>query len=285
MEKLISHLESLLNAPIITVRKLTGGDTASVFKLETDSKDYVLKLSPNEKASAMFKAEAFGLKSIAQTNTINTPEVIGRDTFDSSSFLILEFIESRIGTSNDFALLGSQLAKLHQHGVAQFGLSQDNFIGSLAQINTQSSNWTDFYVEHRLLYQLNLAMESGKLSHSEIPPITSLKTVLKPLFEHVKPALLHGDLWSGNYLFSKDGLPYLIDPAVYYGHSEVDIAMSRLFGGFHDTFYEAYQDVHPETIYSTARLDIYQLYFLLVHLNLFGSSYYGSVKRILNTYF
>ncbi|WP_165764793.1 fructosamine kinase family protein [Winogradskyella aurantia] len=282
---MISHLESLLNTPIIATQKLTGGDTASVFKLETDSKDYVLKLSTNEKASAMFKAEAFGLKSIAQTNTIKTPEVIGHDTFDSSSFLILEFIESRTGASNDFALLGSQLAKLHQHGVAQFGLSQDNFIGSLAQINTQSSNWTDFYVEHRLLYQMNLAVESGKLSHSEIPSIKSLKTVLKPLFEHVKPALLHGDLWSGNYLFSKDGLPYLIDPAVYYGHSEVDIAMSKLFGGFHDAFYEAYHDVHPKTINASARLDIYQLYFLLVHLNLFGSSYYGSVKRILNTYF
>ena len=143
----------------------------------------------------------------------------------------------------------------------------------------------DFYIDERLLPQFDLAQSKGLLRSNEIPDKEIMKGNLNDLIKVVKPSLLHGDLWGGNFLIGKDGTPYLIDPAVYYGHHEVDIAMSKLFGGFGSAFYSAYYEVFPESSRINDRIEIYQLYYLLVHLNIFGSSYYGSVKQILNKYF
>ena len=174
---------------------------------------------------------------------------------------------------------------MHQHTSDTFGLDQDNFIGRLPQRNTRHKNWTDFYTYERLWPQLELAKRKGLLKDNEYPKSEHIKNQLNYLFENVKPTLLHGDLWSGNYLISKDGTPYLIDPAAYFGHHEIDIAMSKLFGGFGDTFYSAYLNHVPTDKFTSARIEIYQLYYLLVHLNMFGNSYYGSVISILKTYF
>ena len=201
------------------------------------------------------------------------------------SFLILEWIESKRPDNKDFEELGKQLAALHQYSCKSFGLNHDNFIGSLNQTNKQHLNWTGFYIEERLLPQLHLAKAKGLLNPKEIPTTTTMQHFLKSLFKTVKPSLLHGDLWSGNYLISTNGAPYLIDPAVYYGHHEVDIAMTKLFGGFSNDFYKAYHDIIPKDTNTNQRIEIYQLYYLLVHLNLFGSSYYCSVTSILKRFF
>ena len=174
---------------------------------------------------------------------------------------------------------------MHQHSSEFFGWDTNNYIGSLPQRNTKDQSWVMFYIEQRLSPQFDMARTQGLLSEGEIPSVDKMKKVLGEILSDVKPSLLHGDLWGGNYLISAKGIPYLIDPAVYYGHSEVDIAMSQLFGGFSSAFYDSYERVMPLDKLSEDRIKIYQLYYLLVHLNLFGRSYFSSVNAILKSYF
>lgn len=280
-----SHLSGFLDETITRVLSISGGDISKAYKIEASSGNYFLKLNNSTNAHQMFQVEANGLELIRNTNTIKTPLVLAQDTFEDTSFLLLEYIESKSPSTQDFDTLGQQLAKLHQCTSDTFGLDHDNFIGSLPQSNIKQKTWLGFYTEERLLPQLHLAKKNGFLSDGECPSSIQIKTALAPLLENIKPSLLHGDLWSGNYSISKDGAPYLIDPAVYYGHHEMDIAMSQLFGGFSPTFYEAYFSALPADEHTSTRIDIYQLYYLLVHLNLFGRSYYGAVISILKKYF
>ncbi|MCF7568577.1 fructosamine kinase family protein [Sabulilitoribacter arenilitoris] len=285
---MISHLKpllsNLLNETITKVSSVSGGDISQAYKIYTTKNSYFLKLNSASTLN-MFQAEAYGLELIAKTNTIKTPKVIAFDSFENSAFLLMEFIESKRATAEDFKLLGEQLATLHKCTSDSFGLDKDNYIGSLPQSNSAHKTWVKFYTHERLLPQLELAQQKGLLSVSECPSEQHIKNHLELLFKGIKPSLLHGDLWSGNYLISKNSEPYLIDPAVYYGHNEVDIAMTKLFDGFGNAFYESYHSYFPLDENTSARIDIYQLYYLLVHLNLFGSSYYGSVVSILKKYF
>lgn len=276
---------SLLQSPIKSCTSLSGGDISQVYLLEGKSQKFLLKTHKGAQASKMFLAEKEGLESIAKTDTIKTPEVYFLDKYKGNSLLLMEFIETKNPTQKDFEQLGIQLAILHQNTTSEFGFNTDNFIGSIPQTNNRHKDWTQFYIQERLLPQLNLAKTKSLLSDKEIPSFDKLHKVCKDLFSDVAPSLLHGDLWGGNYLIATDGTPYLIDPAVYYGHSEVDLAMSRLFGGFSTSFYDAYHRIIPDTLGNKERNDIYQLYYLLVHLNFFGKGYYGSVKKILDYYF
>jgi protein-ribulosamine 3-kinase len=279
------HISSLLNQPISSFYPVSGGDISRAFRVDTPKNSYFVKINQSTNAFEMFQAEANGLQLIEETKTISTPKVVALDSFEGSSFLVLELIETKSPSSNDFKSLGSKLAELHKHTASNFGLKENNFIGSLPQSNVLNSSWVNFYTIERLLPQLNMAKQRGFLSENECPSENLIVSNLENLFDNVKPSLLHGDLWGGNYLISKDCMPYLIDPAVYYGHHEVDIAMSSLFGGFSDDFYQAYHSAHPKDSKTASRIAIYQLYYLLVHLNLFGRSYYGSVRSILKKYF
>ncbi|MEL0457148.1 fructosamine kinase family protein [Flavobacteriaceae bacterium SZ-1-7] len=285
IENLKSHISHILNETITKVSPVHGGDISTAYKIETEKNSYFIKTNKSSNALHMFQIEANGLNTIGNTNTIKTPKVLGCNRFENTAFLLMEFINSKSPSSKDFENLGSQLAKLHQCPAENFGLNQDNFIGSLPQSNKQHKSWVDFYTEERLLPQIELAKQKGLLSNAECHSGQSIQIQLQHLFQNIKPALLHGDLWSGNYLISKDGTPYLIDPAVYYGHHEVDIAMSKLFGGFGIRFYETYQDYFQPDENTSARIEIYQLYYLLVNLNLFGRSYHGSVVNIFRKYF
>lgn len=280
-----TYVSSLLNYSITKILPVSGGDISKAYQINTTNNSYFLKVNKAADALKMFQNEANGLQSISQTNTIKTPKFITCDTFENASFILMEFIESKSPSNKDFENLGNQLSDLHTYTSEYFGLDEDNFIGSLPQSNRQHKTWIDFYISERLWPQLKMAKQKQLLSDKEIPTEQKLRNGLKPLFLNTKPSLLHGDLWSGNYLISKDGQPYLIDPAVYYGHREVDIAMSKLFGGFGDGFYQAYFNNFPASKHTSARIEIYQLYYLLVHLNLFGASYYGSVTAILKKYF
>ena len=281
----IKHIETILNKKVTQLISVSGGDISETFKIETSTKSYFLKVNNTPNALSMFKAEAYGLQLINDTKSIKTPEVIAYDSYQNTSFLLLEFIESKSPSTEDFKKLGHQLAKLHKNTSENFGLNQNNFIGSLPQSNKQHNTWLDYYTSERLLPQLELAKQKKLLTNKECPNEENIKNQLQELFTNIKPALLHGDLWSGNYLISTSGQPYLIDPAVYYGHFEVDIAMSKLFGGFSNDFYEEYFSNFIINSGTKARIEIYQLYYLLVHLNLFGSSYYRSVVSILKNHF
>ena len=280
-----NHLSKLLKAPRLSIHPVSGGDISRSYKINTSKDSYFIKINPSDSALTMFQTEAFALDLIQSTKTIKTPKVLFCETFHESSFLIMEFIESKSPSNLDFNTLGFKLAELHQHTSKVFGLNEDNFIGSLPQSNTQNSSWLNFYIKERLQPQLHLANSQGLLSENECPTELIMREQLEDLFLDVKPSLLHGDLWSGNYLISKNGTPYLIDPASYYGHYEVDIAISKLFGGFGIDFYKAHSEYFPTTNETQVRIEIYQLYYLLVHLNLFGKSYYSSVENILKRYF
>lgn len=279
------HISGILNEDICGMSSVHGGDISTAYKIETATNAYFLKTNPASNALNMFEIEANGLNLIGNTQTIKTPKILACDSFENHAFLLMEFIESKSPSAKDFEHLGQQLARLHQCTSENFGLDTDNFIGSLPQSNTQHSNWCDFYIHERLRPQLKLAHQKHLLDSAETPSVQKMNNSLSPLFKNIKPALLHGDLWSGNYLISKDGTPYVIDPAVYFGHNEVDIAMSKLFGGFGESFYQSYAEIIPFSNETSARIDIYQLYYLLVHLNLFGNSYRNSVKTILDKYY
>lgn len=279
------YVENKLNEKIIDYNSLSGGDISKAYRIDTAKKSFFIKINTSSTALDMFQTEALGLNLIAKTKTINTPEVISYGCYNGNAYLILEYIEAKSASSQDFKLLGKQLAQLHQYSSEYFGLETDNYIGRLTQSNKIRKNWVDFYIEERLNPQLFLAKAKGLLLETESPATDVIKERLSVYFENVKPSLLHGDLWGGNYLISKNGTPYLIDPAVYFGHSEVDIALSKLFGGFSNDFYKAYHAIIPTDEFTIARIEIYQLYYLLAHLNMFGQSYYGSVRAVMKKYF
>jgi fructosamine-3-kinase len=284
-QALRDHLSSFVGAPIKHCVAVSGGDIAQAFRIQTATDRFFCKLLQNPGALAMLESEADGLNSIMSTKTVRTPKLYFCDSWENGAVLLMEYIESKRPSSEEMAGFGRQLAQLHQSSSAFYGWGSDNFIGSLPQSNKNHGSWSDFYVEERLMPQLKIAGDSGLLEDRDIPAENRLHKVLEELSLGVRPSLLHGDLWAGNYLIDINGEPVLIDPAVYNGHNEVDLAMSHLFGGFDNSFYRAYEEVFPGDPLTADRLKIYQLYYLLVHLNLFGRSYYSGVKAILKSYF
>lgn len=270
---------------IQSCQSVSGGDISDAYLLETDSGHYFLKTNPADDALLMFQLEQVGLEALDQHPSIRIPRVLGTYQFSGQAGILMEYIESKRPNDADWRLFGRSLAELHRETQAQFGWEQDNFIGRLPQSNHRHDTWTGFYAAERLSPQIELARTKGLLSPAECPNLSELKAGLEPYCEATKPSLLHGDLWSGNFLFDTSGQPCLIDPATYFGHYEVDLAMTRLFGGFRAAFYEAYAEIQPATAGIEQRNELYQLYYLLVHLNLFGRSYYTSVKKLLDRYF
>ena len=281
----IQHLETLLSQKIKNFVSVSGGDISIAYKLQTESDSFFLKVNKSSYAKQMFSMEALGLSTIAELGPLKTPKVFATGTFGINAFLVLEWIDTKTPSIQDMKLFGTQLAELHAQTDDQFGFQQDNYIGSLPQSNKRHDNWLDFYIEERLLPQFELAHHQNYLVTNEVPSSTHMKDCCSKFFEGIKPALLHGDLWNGNYSISEKGVPYLIDPAIYYGHHEIDIAMTKLFGGFGESFYGSYHKKLATDEFTLNRIELYQLYYLLVHLNLFGRSYYSSVKHIVSKYF
>ncbi|QFU77276.1 fructosamine kinase family protein [Halioglobus maricola] len=254
-------------------RALGGGCINQAVCLEGDGIRFFVKL--NEKALLpMFEAEAAGLSAIADSGTIRVPTPIATGIEVGRAWLALEHIDLYSGNSRSSTLLGEQLAALHRSSAHSFGWGRDNTIGTTDQVNTRSTDWVSFYREHRLGHQLRLATTNGA-SSGLIDAGQRLMDRLPHFFESYKPppALLHGDLWSGNTGADDTGAPVLFDPAVYYGDREADLAMTELFGGFDDRFYHSYRstwDIDPG--YSTRKV-LYNLYHVLNHFNLFGGAY------------
>jgi len=285
MKALVNYLSNFIGETILSIKPISGGDISSSFLLNTSKNKYFLKVNSSINGLAMFQAEVIGLSAINETKAIKTPNIIICGNYQKYAYLLMEYIEVRSASANDFELLGHHLALLHKVSKHEFGFNENNFIGSLSQSNRKHKYWTNFYLEERIIPQLKLALAKKLLTKTDVPSYQNMHDICEKLFKNIKPSLLHGDLWSGNYLISSDGTPYLIDPAVYYGHHEVDIAMSKLFGGFGASFYKAYNTHFHLDQLSNARMELYQLYYLLVHLNLFGTSYFNSVKKIISKYF
>ena len=276
---------ALLGTKIKNTTPVSGGDISKAYLLHTDSERVFCKINSSPSAKAMFIAEVEGLQAIANTKTIKTPAIYAVNDLAEGACLLMEYVPSRRAEPKELEALGAQLANMHQISSDYFGWENPNFIGNLPQSNLKHDNWVSFYVKERLTPQFQTAINQNLLTNADIPGIDKLQNVISSYCPDIRPSLLHGDLWGGNFIIHESGTPYLIDPAVYFGHSEIDLSMSKLFGGFGAPFYSTYYDINPSMPGEAGRTAIYQLYYLLVHLNLFGRSYYRSVKEILQTHF
>ncbi|HPR58776.1 MAG TPA: fructosamine kinase family protein [Bacteroidales bacterium] len=263
---------------------LSGGSINETFKVESADYIWFVKFNVAESLPGMFEKEAKGLNLLQKAGEINVPDVLHAGVTDHYAFLLLSWIAQGPEKKDFWEDFGMKLAALHSHKAEKFGLDHDNYIGSLHQYNQFHDNWTTFFIEERLERQVRLARETGKIGQKEIRAFERLYRRLDEIFPPVRPSLLHGDLWSGNFMVNRFGEASLIDPAVYYGHPEIDIAMTTLFGGFSSRFYEAYCAFNKLEKNWQQRLNYYNLYPLMVHVNLFGGGYLGSVYRILEKF-
>ena len=284
--ELKKKIEEKTGTEIISSNSVSGGCISNACKLETKSgKDYFLKFN-DFSSNDMFLKESNGLKELRKANTIRVPEVI----LAEESFILLEHIQSGNPGRNYFENFGRKFAELHKYSSASFGFFEDNYIGSTDQKNVPSENekenWTKFYWNKRILFQYKLAEKNGYATSELKEGINELGNKIEEILSgsEEKPALLHGDLWSGNYMPDENGNACLIDPAVYYGHREADLAMTKLFGGFDNNFYSAYNETYPLKDGWRYRENIYKLYHVLNHLNLFGRGYYSQAIPLIKGY-
>jgi len=262
---------------------VSGGCINYCFHLETSAGTYFLKYNDAAAFPNMFKAEASGLQLIRNANALPVPSVHFHGATDGYSFLLLEWIDGERRQKNFWEDFGRSLAKLHKVNDASVGLDHNNYIGSLPQSNAKHPDWKSFFISERIQPQLKHAMEKNLIDAGTIKQFEKLFDQFDKLIPDEKPSLLHGDLWNGNYLLNKSGKAALIDPAVYFGHREMDLAMTKLFGGFDPEFYNAYSEAFPLEKGFEKRVDIHNLYPLLVHVNLFGGGYVSQVKSVLNS--
>jgi len=281
---IVESIEAQTRSSIRSFSFSSGGCINHGGKLTTSTGIYFLKWNDLKKFPGMFAAEAKGLSLLKSAKALAVPEVIFVGAADSFQFLLLEHIEAGKMSRDYWRDFGTGLAALHKTSSHHFGLDHDNYIGSLPQKNSTATSWVDFFREQRLKVQLQVALGQGKIDNNILRKFDSLFNRLPSLFPEEPPALLHGDLWGGNIMTNSSGEPCLIDPAVYFGHREADLAMTRLFGGFDPSFLESYEDTYPLESGYEGRLDLYNLYPLLVHVNLFGGGYAGQVVSILDHY-
>jgi protein-ribulosamine 3-kinase len=261
---------------------VSGGSINDAFKFKANDINYFVKVNDALKYPLMFEKESFGLKLLSQNSDFKIPEMILCDSENEKAFLVLEYISTGTKTNSYFQLFGKCLSALHKKSNEQFGLDQDNYIGSLLQSNSFHRNWIEFFITERLSKQLQLALDKRAIDAAFLRKFEKIFKRLNELIPVEPPALLHGDLWNGNAIAADGGFPCLIDPAVYYGHREMDIAMTKLFGGFDPEFYESYNDEFPMEKGWQKRMEIHNLYPLLVHVNLFGEGYVSDVNAIID---
>jgi fructosamine-3-kinase len=282
--EIAQSVEAETRSRILTFTFTGGGCINSGGKLTTSGETYFLKWNDAGKFPGMFQAEASGLSLLRNSNSMTVPFPLHNGNAGPFQFLLLEFIREGRKTGDYWAKFGSCLADLHRRSAHTFGLDHNNYIGSLSQRNDQSTSWIDFFVNCRLKAQVELARAHNKIDDGLHKKFERFFDRLPSLLTLEPPSLLHGDLWGGNLLVDADGNPCLIDPAVYYGHREVDLAMTQLFGGFDPEFLECYHAEFPLAPGYRERFEIYNLYPLLVHLNLFGEGYRSSVVSIIDRF-
>ncbi len=272
-----SHLGAL-----ISFSPASGGCINNGGRVAGTGGEAFLKWNNSSRFPGMFLAEAKGLAELKTAKSCRIPEVLATFEGDEHDALLLEYIESGNGTAKDWRRFGIELAEIHSVGAEKFGLDHDNYMGSLQQSNRTHETFAEFFRQERLLPQIALAK-----SHLNAADLDHFQRVMDWIEKEMKdetPSLVHGDLWSGNAMFSSDGDPVLIDPAVSYSSRHVDLAMTTLFGGFPDAFYEGYQSHTPLVSEVRVFWDVLNLYPLLIHVNLFGSSYLAQTRQILGMF-
>ncbi len=293
MQKIYSSLDEAVrdlygNERSVTERRrISGGDINEACALTLNDGTILFMKYNSPDALPNLRAEAIGLEEIAATRTIGAAKVLGLGKDRSCSFLLLEYIAGGPRMEGYWETFAKELASMHRFSVSHpeigYGFFMDNFIGMRKQINTPHDKWIPFFRDCRLSPQFEAAAD-----YFESPERRKIEYFLSHLDSYLvepdRPSLLHGDLWTGNHITGNDGKGWVIDPAVYYGHPEADLAMTELFGGFPQSFYEAYREYGKLSPDYKDRRDIYNLYQLLNHLNMFGGGYYSAVRSIINRF-
>ncbi len=269
--------------PIIELRSQGGGCINHASQLVTKKKKYFLKWN-SQSLPNMFTTEAIGLRLLSSAKAIRIPEVIKAQEAQAGipAYLLSEWIDIR--SSFDQRKCGHQLAQLHLNTESgRYGLDLDNYIGSTPQYNTWHTDWISFFRDMRLQPQIELAIRNNRCGSDRKQKLDQLLNRLEDWLGAIprKACLLHGDLWAGNVIGDEHSNPVLIDPAVYYGDREADLAFTQMFGGFSQAFYQAYHETYPLEPGYQDRFEIYNIYHILNHLNLFGESYGYSLDSTL----
>lgn len=289
MQQIFSNIVQQLNAQCgihitsFDAKRVYGGDINETYRLTTNKGDFFIKLNDSVHGD-MFDKELESLRLLKNAVNGLFPETILAGTALKKIFLVLKFLEKGNITPASWRNFAQQLASLHIQTHNRYGLPFNNYIGSLQQRNTFENTWPEFYANHRILFLVRKAVDQSRLDNKDASLAEKLCQRLTDLVPEEKPALLHGDLWSGNFMVTDTGNIKIFDPAIYYGHREMDIAMTMLFGGFDRSFYHHYNDFYPLEKNWQQRIDLCQLYPLLVHCILFGGHYVGAVKSIIRKY-
>ncbi|CAL1517282.1 fructosamine kinase family protein [Chitinophaga sp. MM2321] len=265
-------------------KSVHGGDINQTFRIATNEGYYFLKLNDGIRYPDMFSQEYAGLELLRSAQALMIPRPLAYGTVQGKAYLAMEYVVKGNAVNNFWEDFAASLARQHRNSQPHFGSPASNYIGSLKQFNTPYSNWPVFYAFNRLLPLARMAYDQQLIEKGMVQQVERLCKQLPQLFPIEVPALLHGDLWSGNFMIGAHGKACVFDPAVYYGNREMDLAMTRLFGGFDTRFYYAYQAAYPLAPGWQQRIGICQLYPLLVHMVLFGGNYYNSVREVLQAY-
>ncbi len=268
------------NLDVQEYEQLHGGDINKSYCLFTSSGKYFLKVNDANNYPAMFVKEANGLDLLRKNSTLIIPQVAKIGVCNEQQYLLIEWLEKGIPGTNMWKNFGASLAMMHKQPQQYFGLDEDNYIGSLIQSNTRHNEWRSFYAECRVMPLVKKLFDAGDFSTRDLNDADSFCNNFKNIFPTEPPALLHGDLWAGNYFITSSGNAAIFDPAVYFGHREMDIGMTKLFGGFDQRFYNAYSETYPLDKDWEKRLPITQLYPLLVHAVLFGGHYISNAMEL-----
>lgn len=272
-----------MNVLVESMQFVPGGSINNTAKLTTSEGVFFIKWSESG-PDDLFEKEAAGLELLQKHSPLRTPAVIGFGRADMKNYLLLEYLPKQAPRGDFWELLGQRLALQHQQTHTLYGLPYGNHIGRLPQKNEQKAVWIDFFIEHRLEVQLGLAIYNELVDAEFARKFRTLYPQLPGLLPNEPASLLHGDLWSGNFLVGPGGEPYLVDPAVYYGSREMELAFTDLFGGFDRLFYLSYHENWPLEAGFRERIPIYNLYPLLVHVNLFGKSYLSGIEKTIRQF-
>ncbi len=279
----LQRLASITAQNITKVSSLGGDSINQCFRLEAGDEHFFCKINSASKFPQLFLKEKKGLEALALP-PLRTPGIIDQGEEGDWQFLVLEFVKEGKRTSSFWEDFGHQLAALHRHTSTHFGWEEDNYMGAVPQLNRQSADWTDFFMLQRLQPMVKRCYDLQLMQPRHLRSFDKLYRRLSVFFDDEKPSLLHGDLWSGNFICDERSAPVLIDPAVYYGHRSMDLGMTRLFGGFAPSFYDAYNEQYPVPPAFEEQCEVCNLYPLLIHLFLFGGSYLDLIEEKLSSF-
>ena len=279
-QDLLQHMRLSNWGSVVAVESLQGGSINSVYLLETDFGPPSLLKTNSQCPKHMFARESEGLYALAVAGGLRVPEVYKY----GDDWLLMEYIPHSSPASNYWATLGEGLAQIHLTVEDRFGFPEDNFIGSTIQLNSWTEDGHVFFAEHRLRFQGDMARGKGLLHEADGKLLDRIVYRLNDFIPSQPASLIHGDLWSGNIISGPGGIPAMVDPAAHFGWAEAELAMTSLFGQFDSEAYIAYERIRPLVPGYRDRVDIYNLYHLLNHLNIFGKTYLSSVQTILRKY-